>query len=270
MTFPQPQASQEIIEGQEFFRLYTELQSGGDIYEVDASASAFVIGPQSDLARVRITYFDPSAPNQAQVSSFVVSVDDPFIGRVDAFGTTKYPLGKMPARILVSPEDLYVQGALEATVTSQINTIVIPKIDLLCFLSPPAAVPSKRADFTMEGRITIPDNGVSDAFNTTSIPFYRRKYAAINLNNFSAFGYSYTVQGYNFTTDMSGSSYQLFSKQLKSGVLGSGAQIILEIKASVDGLWDYLAFTLYGSDAVDSAATQACPKFRVTTTDEEV
>lgn len=268
MTFPQAIASQEVIEGQQFFRLYTELQSGGDIYEVDTSALAFVIGPQSDLARVRVTYYDPSAPNQ--VTSFVVSVDDPFIGRVDALGNTQYPVSKAPARILVTPEDLYEPLALAELAGSFEQTVAPVRMDLLSYLSPPTAVPGKRADYIVSGRITIPDSGDGTGGVQLALPYYRRKYAAINMGNFTPDDYTYSILGVSFTTDKSGASYQTLVTQLAAGTFNNSAFAeTAEIKASTDGMWDFLTIQLSGPD-VDSSTTQDCLKYRIVFTDEEV
>lgn len=278
MTFPQlQQASQETREEKDFFRLYTALESGGDVYEIDTSAVAFVIGPQSDVARVRVTYFDPSEPNK--LTSFVVSVDDPFLGRLDALlSSVTFPVSGTQARILVTPEDLYEPGWGPSVLAQDIVAQVAPKIDLLCYLNPPAGLPAKRADFTSRGRVTIVDNGGGDGTTYLVFPYYGRRYASFKITNFSGgalAGYTLDVSGINFTTDTripitAPSDYLVHDVAVvTAGAIAAadGATTNIEVKASTDGLFDYLLIAISGP-AIDSAAGPSFD-YLITFSDEE-
>lgn len=270
MSYPQPLASQEVLEGQEFFRLFTELDSSGDVYEMDVSAKAFVIGPQSDIARVRVTYWDPILRGNSQ--SFVVSVDDPFLGRVDAFDTNKYPLVNTQGRILISPEDI-LENSWRPSNVAGVVAFQPPRIDLLAYLSPPPAVPSKRADFKQEGRLQIGASGTSSLV----YPYYRRKFASVQITNFAAgTGYTVGVNGITFTTDanvpiVDGTSYRVQTTAIVAPTAiaaGAGSTTTVRVKASTSGLFDYLVINVAGPPI--SGAVVAPIYYTILFTDEEV
>ena len=77
MTFPQTLSVDQLRDGQQFWRLFTEPESSGDIWESDVGALAFAIGADSDIARALITYYDLTETDR--VNSLVVSANKPFI-----------------------------------------------------------------------------------------------------------------------------------------------------------------------------------------------
>lgn len=247
MSYPQPQASTEILEGQNFFRLFTELVSSGDIYEMNASALAFCIGPQSDVARARVTYYDPSSPTKS--SSFVVSVDSPFIGRIDRLGSQKYPIANVPANILISPEDLVNNdweppGSNPAT---QPIALVKPYVDLLAYFSDPPVTPARRADFSRRGRAYIPDAGGGAGVSYLVLPYYRRKYGSIKFNN-AGLARAVDVVGVSFTGSGAPETASINTTVVNAGVITGGDSSSFEVRASQDGLFDYLSLKLSGQN----------------------
>ena len=62
MSYPQPNADQYAINGYQYFRLNTLLSSPGDIYESAQSALAIALGPESDISRVAVAYYDDQVP----------------------------------------------------------------------------------------------------------------------------------------------------------------------------------------------------------------
>jgi hypothetical protein len=251
MSYPQPIASKEVLEGQEFFRLFTQLTSSGDSYEIDVSTKAFCIGPQSDIARARISYWDPE--NAANAQSFVVNKGEAFFGRVDAFEQARYSRPNLPGRIIVTPEDMYDRAALLNYVSGpalqQILVLHEPKIDLLSFLSPPNFTPLKRDAATYRGRMQlIPGRGFR-----ILVPWYGRRFASITLTNYTGIAnFTGEARGLNFTPDEEVgvsppgvTDLQRFTMSPTfswSAVVGSTQ--VVEIKSSQEGLFDYLEFVV--------------------------
>jgi len=58
MSYPPPNPDQYALNGYKFFRLNTPLISDGDMYESQQGANGFAIGPDSDISKVNIGYFD--------------------------------------------------------------------------------------------------------------------------------------------------------------------------------------------------------------------
>jgi hypothetical protein len=273
MSYPQAIASQEVLDGSTFYRLLTPLISGGDAYEMDVGALAFAIGPQSDLGRVRVTYYDPSQPSRS--SSFVVSVGDPFIGRIDALVSAKFQIANTPARIVITPEDLYNNQWFPTVNGNDIVSFVRPKIDLLAYLFPPPALPNKRADFVTRGRLTIAPGGT----NTTwlVVPFYRRKFASIVIRNLTAgaAGYSVVTKGINFTQDgvppYTIADFVAMETPIPAAsgpiAVGPSAVTTLEVPASLNGIFDYLLIGITGP-VIDGAASPDAIRYIINTSDE--
>src|SRR5271154_733772 len=90
-----------VIRSQQFYRLKEAVESPGSIYEIDESALAIYIGPDSDISEVQVTYFNPDEPLGLETAT--VSVNGPFVGRLDALLKTTIPSTGQPARILLSP-----------------------------------------------------------------------------------------------------------------------------------------------------------------------
>lgn len=280
MSYPQPLASQEVIQGQGFNRLFTELDSSGDAYEMDVSAKAFCIGPESDIAKARITYYDSVLAARAQ--SFVVQVGDPFYGRIDSLPQNKYA-GNIASNIIITPEDLVEsqQAFVDAFGAGIIDTnfdlisYVKPRIDLLGYLSDPAVLALKRSDYVRRGFISV-QNHVAVGFGgngTTYLffPYYRRKYVSLKI--FNGVGSNYTVFVYgmsirNATTFDVGVA-DVKRVQLATAVVGA-APAALEIRASTTGFYDYLGISVAGA-GYDSgnAVTPGVLAYDLTITDEE-
>lgn len=271
MSYPQPLASQEVLEGQEFFRLLTRL-SEGDVYELDVSAKAFVIGPESDVHRCRVTYYDPSQANRS--ASAVVSVGNPFIGRVDRLASSRFPVSNTPANILVTAEDLVspsynIVGSL-APDPADIRSFVSPKIDILAYFDQPSNIPRKRAPFRQNGRLTILNRGAGTGKTYLSLPFYGRKYSSIKIVNIGALiGYTIDILGVSLTTQ--GATYPAVTSLVTAQAISAGAGSVteVEIKASTDGLHDFLCF-IWSGNAVDSSITLSSILYTIEFDDEEV
>lgn len=262
MSYPQPQAAQEVLDGQNIFRLKTSVESSGDVYEINTSSKGFAIGPESDLSRARITYFDPSQSLRSE--SLVVSVDNPFDGRIDSRISEKYPVANVGARILVSPDEI-INNEIESNLpfgldhTNGFFSIIKPILDLQCFLGNPSFGPRRRSPRVVRGKIGF-DNGASGGNAAASmllVPCYGRRFASLKVargytgafgsadNQVSLIGLSFLNEATNFGgTDPKAFAVEIVAAtnipHLPTGGVGSQAAV-LEYRASTDGHFDYLA-----------------------------
>lgn len=248
MTFPQTTAVEASRNGQEVWRLFTPLVSSGDIYESELSCRAAVIGPDSDIARASITYYDVQNANQANTAS--VSVSKPYVGRLDALASRTYPTGDR-ARLLISPVDLIPPPGFSppsAGGGDRIN-IIPPSIDVLFYLGEVPQVISPRVNKTYlleQLNILTPTDTV-----WFLLPFYGRRQVRTtfkNLGILSQPAVDVRVYGINFSNVLPSASISdnghqqvlLGSTTLPVPPLGAGTMDTLLL----DGLFDYLAIEI--------------------------
>jgi hypothetical protein len=138
-----------VLRSQEFYRLKTEVTSSGDIFEVDVSSKAMFIGPDSDIAEVRVQYADQDAPLGVQTAD--VSVNGPFVGGMTVDMTATIPSTGQPSRILVTPVDL-IDATYERFTSpafAPLRRFNMPVVlDLMVALQDLQAIPAVRADRT--------------------------------------------------------------------------------------------------------------------------
>lgn len=269
MTFPQMPASQTVRDSQELYRLTTELDTSGDIYEIDVSSKALAIGPNSDIAAVNAYYYYLNNVSNQVVHPVTVSVNSPFVGRVDARNdpSAKYP-GRIPGRILVTPADIVPPigwTPLNANPATDIISVIRPRIDLLTYFSPPSAIAERRADFFTRGRLTILGGGGG---TWIAIPFYRRKFLSVRVVNTGALaGRSLELIGNAFTLNTTSRVYEV-SLGVTALAAGLNATTSIAVRASTVGLFDYIIARFTGA-ATDGAAFNTF-EYLFRATDEEV
>jgi hypothetical protein len=275
VSYPQAPASIEVNQGQEFYRLYTRLISSGDVYEMDVSAKAFCIGPQSDVARAKITYYDPAISGNAQ--SFIVGVGDPFVGRIDSIQNSKYASANIGARIIITPEDLLGNSTdILNNPLFSVNALdwVIkpnPFIDVLGYLSQPPFLPAKRASRYFRGILPINSQGAGTGVSWMLIPWYGRTFASIKFTNLfssdisiSIFGASVLPTGANNGTTLHSNAIQILSPT----TCAAGTNLAPEVRASTSGEWDWLVVRVSG-DAIGVSSTAGI-YYNIVSTDEEL
>jgi hypothetical protein len=180
MTYPVPSSVQALTQKADYWRLHTEIESSGDIFESDSDAHAFSIGDDSDVARVKISYFDPL--ERDKVNDQIVSVDKPFIGRISANFTETFSTGQT-GRILISLVDLMPpEGFLPPSwVAGQRVSTVRPVIDLVQYLhSQPSYLPN-RSDKLYRWATTGSLNLTQGYWNI--VPFYGRRFGQVTVKN---------------------------------------------------------------------------------------
>lgn len=189
MSYPQPKSSISVLNSQDYFRLYTELESNGDIYEIDTSVKGLVIGPNSDIQTARIHYLERQGAGH--IEQLLVGVSDPMLGRLDARMDLEYPLLGTPARILVTSDDLVPHpdqlaafagfGNYDAD-PGDYTVLNRPFIDLLGYHADPPAVPIARCERQWSYRLRITPRGQDDGVSWYFFPHYRRKYFHARFN----------------------------------------------------------------------------------------
>lgn len=254
MTFPQPSSTQPVKDGQQFFRLNTLVESSGDMYESEVSALAFVLGPESDISRVRVTYMDPdNLPTQ--VSQAIISPDRSLTGLVSAYNTETYissfaQTHPRKGRILISIDEYYNPrfrpGLFDAggAGTDSI-TYVSPRLDVMQYFKPLPSVVPPRSDRLMTFQyMALPV--VAGNASWLMVPTYGRKSGFLTFNN---------LDGINtVTVTVTGVKFQPTSLGVPAGgsqgtimaanplITNSAAQV--KYLASTMGLWDYFAIQL--------------------------
>lgn len=183
----QPQSALEVLANQEFFRIFQPVESAGDIYEIDSSTRAIYIGPNSDLAEVRLQYYSRQAIGDDKMEIADVSVNGPFVGRLDSLLVTPYPNIAQPGHILVYPVDI-VDPAYERP--TGINSAPVrrfnvpPRIDLICALKDLPSIPAVRADRTFRfPRVPFNNEPGMDDDGSTDIviPIYGRRMVTVQI-----------------------------------------------------------------------------------------
>jgi len=201
VSYPQNTSSKSVLNNQEMFRLNTPLDSNGDIYEIDTSIKAIAIGPESDIQNARVWY--PSAQNANGIETALVSVDDPFVGRMDALMSEEYPQLGSKRRILVASDDIGpVLPGMPRVESEGASDLIVwhkPSIDLLCYHQEPRFLPSTRSERQWQQAVTIYDNGGGDGISWYYFPVYRRKYFHVRFANPAGLtDYDFLLEGFTF------------------------------------------------------------------------
>jgi hypothetical protein len=105
MSYPPPNPDQYAINGYKFFRLNTPLISDGDMYESAQGAQGFAIGPDSDISKVNIGYFDDQVPRL--LNQIAITPERAFPGLILARNESSYQPSGRPGRILIWSDELY-------------------------------------------------------------------------------------------------------------------------------------------------------------------
>lgn len=247
--YPQPLASQSVANAQEFFRLTTQIESAGDIYEIDVSAKAIAIGPDSDIALLNVSYYDQLAPvspgtlTSAQVSTAVVSPDRSFVARLDARLDQPYPGTGKKGRILLSLADFYTAGYKPVLVPFDNGRLEIfrPVLDVMAYYEGvPSLIPQRSDKRYYWEYMAAPSQVGRKSF--VVVPFYGRKYASFDFNNWKNQIINVGIVGVNYTADSNG--YPSEKILLAStAVPASGGTVTKVIRAAADGMWDALCIS---------------------------
>lgn len=175
-----------VRQQQDFYRMFTPVVSPGDIWEVDVSARAIYIGPLSDIAEVNVQYADQQAPLGAR--NAIVSVNGPWVNRLDVDLTQRISSTNQPQRLLISPVDI-VNLAYQRPTGGLVplrRMMIPPRLDLIFCLGVPQNIPATRPDRTI--RLPKVPYGEGAAGTTDlAIPIYGRRMVSFQFTTAQAF-----------------------------------------------------------------------------------
>lgn len=271
MTFPQPSADTAAIEGGQYFRLNTLVSSMGDLYESAQGAHAFALGPDSDIASARISYWDASVARG--VNSIQLSPDRSFAGLVAARNETTYIKSSgRPGRILIGIDDIFnttfrplqlfnglaTPEAVGRSFDPALDTIdfVQPTLDVIqYFANPPSLIP-QRSDKTRRFQyVHVAPQPANFGISILAVPMYGRKSGYINVKNLAGIDPLGVQLGVVRLSTSGGppasapvGAVQAVLRPFES--VFSGAAITYKFRASTDGLWDLLLIELGGGNVI--------------------
>lgn len=228
----QPNSDAYEVNGYKFFRLNTFLSSPGDIFESKQSGHAFAIGPESDVALVRMAYFDDQVAttfmNQTQIGS-----GRAWNGRIDARNELRYAPSNRPGRILFWCDDLYDPNYLPVGYGVGDQLVQIPpRLDVIEFFEPTDIVPARNDRVFSFQELPIP---VADCF--VVLPYWGRKYASCRFTNLTPGNATITILGVNYYQNDTGTGLET---QLDTGVVATTASRSFVLKAGTHGMFDAL------------------------------
>lgn len=247
MAYPQPSSVLPVKNGQDFFRLTTPIVSSGDMYESEVSANAIVLGPDSDIARVQVTYFN--ADVSVGLSNAIVSPDRSLTGLVPAVNTENYissftQSNPRKGRVLVSLDDYYDIRFRPSTFAGgdeiQFET---PVLDLILYFKGLPSVIPQRSDRTFTYQyLETPAAGQS---SYVMIPAYGRKSGFFTFYNLDGVNtVTYHVLGVKLQPTGLGSPAGGFTSSLATAALITNASAQYKYKSSTDGMWDLFCIRL--------------------------
>lgn len=251
MSYPQPDSDEAVLNGLQFFRLKTTLTSAGDIYESAQGANAFMLGPDSDVAKVSMAYFDIQA-TPTYVQKVAISPDRGFAGFVPApNNTAQYAPANRPAKILMWNDAIYNADYLPVGFNpnqDEINTIK-PVLDVMQYFVPLASLQSSRADKEyLFQHLPFPIRTYY-----LLIPYYGRRYAMVNIFNKTSPPVDLTcvISGINFAIAENNVDNENMVHTLSTTTVVAGTEtVIAPITASQDGMFDYLQIAITGDSGL--------------------
>lgn len=271
MTFPQPSADKSAIDGGKFFRLNTLVSSMGDLYESAQGALAFALGPDSDIANARVSYWDDTV--SGGVNSIPLSPDRSFVGRVAARNETTYIKSNgRPGRILIGIDDIFnttfrplqlfngvaSPEAIGRPFDPELDTIdfVQPTLDVIQYFENQPSLISQRSDKTRRFQyIHVAPQPSNFGISILAVPMYGRKSGYINVKNLAGIDALGVQLGVVRLSTSGGppvsapiGAVQAVLRPFES--VFSGAAITYKFRASTDGLWDLLLIELGGGNVI--------------------
>lgn len=195
MTFPQTSSVIATTRSQEYWRLFTQVESSGDIWESDVGAKALVIGPQSDIARAAVSYLDPQEPDSVNTIEF--SATKAAIGRIDALNPQTFP-GGLPARLLITLKDLLPEPGFRPVAAGVGDSVIVNPafIDVIQYLTPQTSYISSRSTNTY--RIFQLLSTVDPTWYC--FPYYGRRHCDVLVRNGGVAVMTIELWGFSFST----------------------------------------------------------------------
>lgn len=254
MTYPQPNANKYALNGQSFFRLHTALATDGDIYQSEQGAHAFAVGPESDIARVNVAYYDEQ--QDRFMDQVVISPDRPFIGAIGAYNDKGYAPSSVPGRTLMWPDELYNTNWRPTNweVAAVRVDFIAPVIDIVQYFSPGPITNGQRNDKVYHYE-RLPLNGAE--FYYLVVPWYGRRFASVKLYNDSGGNFSgWAISGLNYREvidPLAPDDSATIKSIVASAAVNDATTSDNVVKASTSGMFDALLLQLVPGFACTTA-----------------
>lgn len=247
MSYPQPSSIAPVVNGNDAFRLKTELGTSGDIYESEVSALGFVVGPDSDIANYLLTYAAGERP--VGVMQATISPDRHLLGRIDARMDLAYagPTGtaRRRGRILISCEDIWNPRWRPAGFTeNDVIRFVQPTVDVLQYFSAvPSLIPPRSDKERRWQYFAIPSPGAS---SWLVLPAFGRKSGFFTfLNRDAANDVTVSIYGVKTSVSEDPGTEGAFEDLLDGPtLLAADAHTDFKYVSNTHGLWDMFAIEL--------------------------
>lgn len=268
MSYPQPNADQYALNGYKFFRLNTPLTSDGDMYESQQGAQGFAIGPDSDISKVNIGYFDEQVPRF--LNQVAITPERAFPGFIAARNEANYVPSGRPGRILIWSDELYnpTWDPQPIDVAARID-FEVPVMDVVQYFAPAAqAMNQGRNDKEYwYDFIAAPPAGIGVANSwTVVLPWYGRRYFNLTWQNNQAVSVRLLITGLHYKpgTANTAAIQTILVNVVVPAFTQSDVRVIL---ASLAGTFDALAITFASEGGQISRTIQST--IRIRTSDRE-
>lgn len=246
MSYPQPSSNKYATGGYPYFRLNTELVSPGDIYESEQGSCAFAIGPDSDISRAQLYYFDDQVDTRMSVAR--VSSDRLLAGKLFARMDEQYLPAKRPGRILMAADDLYDPNWRPSGfgVTDKI-AFIAPRLDIIQYFSDIPDVAPQRVD----RRYYFQSYEAVAGTQYIVLPYYGRRYAYIcarNANTTDTCDFGIQGLSYAITDDSAAATaahfHQVTTLRAVAALAANGGQAAVTVTAGKQGSFDAIVVSI--------------------------
>jgi hypothetical protein len=267
MSYPPPNPDQYALNGYKFFRLNTPLISDGDMYESQQGANGFAIGPDSDISKVNIGYFDDQVPRF--LNQIAITPERAFPGLILARNEVNYVPSNRPGRILIWPDELYnpTWNPNFIDIAGRID-FEVPVLDVVQYFAPAGlAMNAGRSDKEYwYDFIAAPPAamGVLNAW-TIVIPFYGRRYASLTWQNDQAVDVHMIIIGLHYKPGTANTA--AIQTPLRDTVVLVGTPNTEIILGTQDGTFDALAVEFFSEAGQINRTIQST--LRIRTSDRE-
>lgn len=197
MSYPQPDSSAAVAAAQDFFRLNTPLVSAGDIYETVVGGEAFSIGPESDISKFAVDYYD-AANGPTFMNTATVGKTRAFLGGITAQPGKSYQPSGSPGRTFIRPLDLYnptIDPTAVFGVPGDQSFFIAPQLDVIQYFAAPPSLVSTRNDKSFQMQRVL--QGAAGTA-VVVIPAYGRKRASYQFKNLAATNQSFGIGIMNY------------------------------------------------------------------------
>jgi hypothetical protein len=244
MAYPQLNPDQYAVNTYGFIPFSTPLSSPGDIYESPQSGGAFAVGPNSDIANVRMAYFDDQA-TPGFMQFVTLSPRRALVGTVNARNEASYAPSARPGKILFWAEDIYDPNYRPTGFVANTDHIefIAPVIEVYEYLKMPTSLGPARID----KEFVFQNYNFNAGVFYLVVPYYGRKYCYVNFTNRNqTTPNTMGIVGVNYAITQDGSAHPYHQETTirVAAAVNSNIGVTQIIRASANGMFDALVFSL--------------------------